>query len=244
MEREVVFIPSLWLKPSCWDRWDELFANAGYPSVRPDWPASPRTFDDVVDYFEGVIRARKRMPAVIGHSLGGLIAEVLAGRGTAEVTVAIAPAPPNAPMPYLITAEPPSYERFRASFANAVDENEAKQLYAAYVVAPRSAASFELTPALIDPQTEDRLEKNPVRGPLMIVSGENDLTVPSDVARDAFNAEDRDGQITDFAEMPGRGHSLTIDGGWLEVATMALSFVEQYAPVGDFESLPESRSRV
>jgi non-heme chloroperoxidase len=104
----VVFIHGLWLLASSWDRWADLFAQAGYASVSPGWPddpgtvekalANPEAFADktigqVADHYTNVIGQLTRKPAVIGHSFGGLLAQIVAGRGLAAATVAIDPAP-------------------------------------------------------------------------------------------------------------------------------------------------------
>src|SRR5713226_7409509 len=104
----VVFVHELWLLPSSWDRWATVFEEAGYVAVSPSWPDDPRTVDEanatpevfanktvgqVADHFDAVIRKLKRKPAIIGHSFGGLLVQILAGRGLSAATVAIDPAP-------------------------------------------------------------------------------------------------------------------------------------------------------
>src|SRR5262249_9106153 len=91
-----VFIHGLWLLPSSWANWAELFKQAGYAPLTPDWPDDPETVEgaraepevlakktvkQVADHTTEVIRALDKKPAVIGHSTGGLLAQILAGRG-------------------------------------------------------------------------------------------------------------------------------------------------------------------
>ena len=104
----VVFIHGLWLLPSSWDRWTGVFEEAGYTTLTPGWPDDPATVEEanahpevfanksvgqVADHFEDVIGKLEKKPAVIGHSFGGLLAQILAGRGLAALSVAIDPAP-------------------------------------------------------------------------------------------------------------------------------------------------------
>ena len=162
----VVFVHGLWLLPTSWDRWAELFEKNGYTALTPGWPDDPDTVaqakahpevfanksvGDVADHFEDVIRGLRKKPAIIGHSFGGLLAQILAGRGLAKVSVAIDPAPFRGVLPLPISslrsaspvlknpanyhrAVPLTYEQFQYAFANAVDENEAKELYETYAV--------------------------------------------------------------------------------------------------------------
>src|SRR3979411_982706 len=100
----VVFVHGLWLLPSSWDRWAALFEEAGYIALTPEWPDDPETVEEanahpevfagktvgqVADHFAEVIRSLDRRPVVIGHSFGGLLAQMLAGRGLSAATVAI-----------------------------------------------------------------------------------------------------------------------------------------------------------
>jgi pimeloyl-ACP methyl ester carboxylesterase len=257
----VVFIHGLWLLASSWDRWAEYFGQVGYAPVSPGWPddpdtveealANPEAFADktigqVADHYANVIGQLGRKPAVIGHSFGGLIAQIVAGRGLAEVTVAIDPAPfrgiPQLPLSALRAgspvlsnpanrhrAVPLTYEQFRYSFANAVDEDQARRLYDTFAVPAPGAPLWQAAAANFNPRTEDKVDtKNPERGPMLIVSGERDHTVPHVLSNAAYQHQLKNPGVTEFVEIPGRGHALTIDDGWQGVADVALEFVGRF----------------
>ena len=127
-------------------------------------------------------------------------------------------------------AIPLTFEQFRYAFANAVSEEEAQQLYETYAVPAPGAPLFQAAAANLNPWTEVKVDtENPDRGPVLIISGEKDHTVPHAIANAAFKKQERNEGVTEFTEIPGRGHSLTIDNGWLEVCQTSLAFVERYA---------------
>jgi pimeloyl-ACP methyl ester carboxylesterase len=126
-------------------------------------------------------------------------------------------------------AVPLTYEQFRFGFANAVSEDEAKQLYDAYAVPAPGAPLFQAATANLNPWTEAKVNsKNPDRGPLLIISGEKDNTVPWAIANASYKKQKRNEGVTEIVEMPNRGHALTIDSGWREVADTALAFVKRF----------------
>ncbi|HWG83342.1 MAG TPA: alpha/beta hydrolase [Gaiellales bacterium] len=257
-----VFVHGLWLLPSSWDRWAEVFDAAGYAALAPGWPDDPetvaeananpdtfanKTVGDVADHFAEVIGKLDRKPVVIGHSFGGLLAQILAGRGLSTATVAIDPAPFRGVLPLPVSAlrsaspvltnpanrhraVPLTYEQFRYAFANAVDEDEARQLYDAFAVPAPGAPLFQAATANFNPWTEVKVDhKNPERGPLLIISGEKDHTVPWAIAKASFKKQKKNKEaVTEIVEMSGRGHALTIDSGWREVADTALEFVRRF----------------
>jgi len=257
----VVFIHGLWLLPSSWDRWAAVFEEAGYTAVSPGWPDDPDTVEEananpevfahktvgqVADHFADVIGKLDKKPAVIGHSFGGLLTQIVAGRGLSAASVAIDPAPFRGVLPVPISAlkagapvlgnpanrnraVPLTYDQFRFSFANAVSEDEAKQLYDAFAVPAPGAPLFQAATANLNPWTEAKVNsKNPDRGPLLIISGEKDNTVPWAIANASYNKQKRNEGMTEIVEMKNRGHALTIDSGWREVADTALAFVKRF----------------
>jgi len=126
-------------------------------------------------------------------------------------------------------AVPLTYEHFRYAFANAVSEDEAKELYETFAVAAPGAPLFQAAAANLNPWTEAKVDtKNPERGPLLIMSAEKDHTVPWAIANASYNQQKRNDGVTEIVEMPGRGHALTIDSGWREVAETALRFVQRF----------------
>src|SRR5438045_3625365 len=157
----VVFVHGLWLLPSSWDRWAAMFEEAGFTALTPGWPDDPETVEEanahpevmahktvgqVADHFHEIVSGLKKKPAIVGHSFGGLLAQILAGRGLSAATVAIDPAPFRGVLPLPLSvlksawpvlgnpanrnrAIPLTFEQFRYAFANAVSEEEAKQLY-------------------------------------------------------------------------------------------------------------------
>jgi pimeloyl-ACP methyl ester carboxylesterase len=204
--------------------------------------------EQVTDHFAEVIGRLKRPPAIVGHSFGGLVTQRLAGMGLATVSVAIDPAPFRGVLPLPLSAlraalpvlgNPANYrravaltfEQFRFAFANAESEEEARRLYETYAVAGSGVPIFQAAAANVNPWTAARVDTtSPDRGPLLIISGEKDHTVPWAMASASYRRQRRNPGITEIREMPGRGHSLTIDGGWREVAEVALEFVKVHHP--------------
>jgi non-heme chloroperoxidase len=259
----VVFVHGLWLLPSSWQSWIELFAEAGYAPLAPDWPDDPETVEEarahpqalagkgvveVADHFAEAIAALDRKPAVVGHSFGGLITQILAGRGLSLASVAIDPAPFKGVLPLplaAIRATLPvlrnplnkgravtlTFEQFRYGWANAVEEGEARELYERYHVAAPGMPIFQAAMANLNPAAETRVDtRNPDRGPLLIFTGEEDHAVPPAMSRAAHKKQESHNRgVTEHIEMPHRGHSLTIDHGWREVAENALAFVKRFA---------------
>jgi pimeloyl-ACP methyl ester carboxylesterase len=198
-------------------------------------------------YLEAIGQLTKK-PAVVGHSFGGLISMMIAGQGAASMTVAISPAPFRGvlPLPFsalksssAVLANPANYnravaltyEQFHYGFTNAVDEDEAHKLYDAYAVPGAGAPIFQAATANVNPWTEDQVDtSNPERGPLLIISSDQDHTVPFAIAEAAYKRQVKNPGITEIKEMSDRGHSLTIDHGWREVAETALAFVKEHTP--------------
>ena len=257
----VVFVHGLWLLPSSWDRWATVFEDNGYAALTPGWPDDPETVEEakahpevfagksvgqVADHFEEIIGGLDRKPAIIGHSFGGLLTQILAGRGLAAVSVAIDPAPFRGVLPLPISslksafpvlgnpanrnrAVPLTYEQFRYGFANAVSEEEARQLYETYSVPTSGVPLFQAATANLNPWTEAKVDtKNPERGPLLIISGEKDHTVPWAIANASYQQQEHNPGVTEIVEMKDRGHALTIDSGWRKVADKALAFVKRF----------------
>ena len=257
----VVFIHGLWLLPSSWDRWRTVFEDAGYATLAPGWPDDPNTVDEanrhpevfahktvgqVADHFDEVVTLLTKKPALVGHSFGGLLSQILAGRGVSAASVAIDPAPFRGVLPLPISAlkssspvlgnpanrgrvVPLTYEQFRYAFANAVTEEEAKELYATYAVPASGAPLFQAATANLNPWTEAKVKtKGPDRGPLLILDGEKDNTVPWAIANASFKRQKRNENVTEIIKVPDRGHALTIDHGWREVAQISLDFVGRF----------------
>jgi pimeloyl-ACP methyl ester carboxylesterase len=258
----VVFVHGLWLLPSSWDRWAAMFEEAGYSAVEPSWPDDPETVaeakahpevfagksvGEIADHIDAFIRRLNKKPAVIGHSFGGLMTQIIAGRGLSAVSVAIDPAPFRGVLPLPISALksaspvlgnpgnrnkaiPLTYEQFRFAFANAVSEDEAKQLYETYAVPASGKPLFQAAAANLNPWTEAKVNTtNPDRGPLLILDGEMDNTAPWAIANASYRRQKRNAGVTEIEKIPNRGHALVIDSGWKEVADKALAFVKRFA---------------
>ena len=260
-QQPVVFVHGLWLLPSSWDRWRTYFEDVGYTTLTPAWPDDPNTVEEanlhpevlahktvgqIADHFADVIGRLDRKPAIVGHSFGGLLTQILAGRGLSAASVAIDPAPFRGVLPLPISAlksaspvlgnpanhgraVPLTYEQFRYAFANAVTEEEAKELHATYAVPGSGVPLFQAATANLNPWTEVKVNsKNPERGPLLILDGELDHTVPWAIANASYKKQKRNPGVTEIAEVEGRGHSLVIDHGWRDVAQLSLEFVQRF----------------
>jgi pimeloyl-ACP methyl ester carboxylesterase len=258
----VVFVHGLWLLDTSWDRWADFFERAGYVSVSPSWPDDPedvehgredpsvfahKSVGDIAAYQQAILERLRRKPALIGHSFGGLLVQILAGRGLSAVTVAVDPPPGRGvlPLPFsalrassAVLANPANrnrataltFEQFRYGFANAVDEAEARDLYETYHVPGSGIPLFQAAFANFNPRTEAKVDRlNPDRGPMLITSGEKDHQVPWAISNATYKEQKaNEKSVTEIVEIPNRGHSLTIDRGWEEVAQIALDFIKRF----------------
>jgi pimeloyl-ACP methyl ester carboxylesterase len=262
-KRPVVLVHGLWLLPSSWDRWREVFQEAGYATLAPGWPDDPETVEDararpevfagkkvqaVTDHHHDVVRSLTTTPALVGHSFGGLIVQKLASLGAAAATVAIDPAPGRGVLPLPVSAlrsalpvlgNPANAKRsvtltrdqFGFGWANALPDEEATSLYDEFHVAASGAPIFQAAFGNLNPRSETAVDYTARdRGPLLVVSGGADHTVPHAISHAAYRKHAKNSAATEFAEIPGRGHSLVIDSGWREVADTALDFVRRFAP--------------
>jgi len=189
-----------------------------------------------------------KTPVVMGHSTGGLVAQMLAGQGLSAATVAIDPGVFRGvlPLPFSVLkgvgpflinpltrrrAITLTFKQFTYGWANALDEQEAKELYDTFHVAAPGVALAQMGNANLNPWTQAKVNtKHPDRGPLLIIEGEKDHTVPWAIAHAAYKRQRRNLAVTEIVKIPNRGHALTIDHAWREVAQAALDFVERSLP--------------
>ena len=257
----VLFVHGLWLLSSSWGTWRQLFEANGYTTIAPGWPDDPDTVEEanqdpdvfahkrlrqVTDHYIEAVDLLEMTPAVLGHSFGGLISEMLAGEGKSAATVAISPvafrgilrlplsslqaASPVLANPFNVgRAVPLTFEQFQYAFGNAVDEEEAHDSSKPTPSPPQASHSSRRQPPISTRGQRIRsTPETPDRGPLLLISGEKDHTVPPAVVAAAYKRQQVNLGRTEYQEIPGRGHSLTIDHGWREVADIALAFIKQH----------------
>lgn len=257
-KKTIVFVHGLWIHSSSWLPWMEFFNQQGYTTINPGWPGDSATVaecrananaianrgvSEIVDSYAKIFSTLSEPPIVIGHSFGGLITQVLLGRGLATAGVAIDPAPMKGvwQLPFsalkasfpvlgnplnLKKAVSLSFGQFRYGFANAVPEDEAKQLYDRWTIPAPARPLFQAATASFAGSETKVDTKNTNRGPLLITGGEKDHIAPPILGRASlkkYNASVK----TEFKLFEGRGHSLIVDHGWKEVAEYALGWLNQ-----------------
>lgn len=254
-----VLIHGLWMLAGSWDAWRPLLEQAGFAPVAADWPgdqptveaarANPESVAGVTvgrtaDHVAEVIAALHAKPVVIGHSFGGLLAQIAAGRGLSIATVGIDPAPFRGVLPLPLSAlrfampvlaNPAnrtkaislSFEQWHYGWTNALTEDEGRRLYEAHHVPAPAAPLFGAAVANAWPFSELKVADHPERGPLLLIAGGADHAVPTSMVKAAYRIQHKHYGITELAEFDDRGHSLAIDSGWREVADATITFLER-----------------
>ncbi|MBO1414757.1 alpha/beta hydrolase [Streptomyces sp. FH025] len=236
----VVLIHGAWFHLSSWEGWAERFASHGYAVSAPGWPGEDLAADRVrrkpgplgdlglaalTAHYEEIVRSFDNPPVLIGHSVGGLIAQHLLGAGLGRAAVALAPLPAGSTR--RLCFEPLSRTWFRHLVANAVGEEEAAKLFDRYAVpAPlRLLADLGLDRTAAGPADTVVDTADPARGPLLLVSGQEDRMVPDGATRSIYKLHGDSSAVTDLKQFADRGHSLVFDSGWRSVADHVLAWL-------------------
>jgi len=258
-KRKVVLIHGLWLHASSWRDWIQLLQEQGYTAFHPPWPGEAPTVQacrqdpaavtgkgvrDVADHYASFIAGLEDPPVLVGHSFGGLIAQILLGRGLAAAAIALDPAPLKgvwqlpftalrASLPVLANpfnrnrAFSLTFDQFRYGFANALTVEEARLLYDLWTIPSPARPLFQAATATFTPAAETKVStQNRNRGPLLITGGSRDHIAPPVLGKATAKKYPR-GLVTDFKLFENRGHSLVIDHGWREVAGYCLDWLQR-----------------
>jgi pimeloyl-ACP methyl ester carboxylesterase len=253
----IVLIHGMWLTPRGWDDWIDHYRDRGYKAIAPGWPGvkdpdetrrdpSPLKglgLTHIVDHYEQVIRGLEQPPIVIGHSFGGLTAQLLLNRGLGVAGVAIGTAPPKGilvlPFSTLKAGSPalahPSkwhgvvtltLEEFTYGFVNTFPPEAAAAAYERYAVPETGQIFYEAGFAnfRLHPPTEVHF-KNEQRAPLLIVGATEDKTVPASVSKKQYEKYEKADVQTDYLEFEGRPHLMMVAEGWEEIAAAIESWI-------------------
>ena len=255
--KTIVFIHGMFMTPLCWERWIERFQTKGYRCLAPAWPGRDKPIEtqrkdhpdselgklklrDVVESMATAISSMGEKPALIGHSMGGLVVQLLLQRDLAVAGVAIDPAPPmgvfttafsflraNFPAinPFVPVTRPVmmSFEQFQYAFVNTLSPTEGRAAYDRYVV-PESRGVP--TQSLTSVAKVDFRKPHP---PLLITAGEKDNIIPASLNRTNYNKYQASPSTTDFKLFDGRDHFGIGEKGWEEIADYSLSWLEKVA---------------
>lgn len=259
----VVFIHGLWLHPSSWLAWENLFQANGYRTMAPGWPGvadsveatrahpdavADRGIEEVTEHYAEILSGLDTPPVLIGHSFGGLIAQKLLGMGIGSAAVAIDAAQFKGVLPVPLSslrvampvfrspanrhkAVALTADQFRYGFGNVVSREESDQLYSMWAIPSPGRPLFEAaaanfsshSPAAVVTGGQDR-------APLLLIMGGKDHTVPEAITKSEYKHQSGPGVTTDLMEFADRGHSLTIDSGWREVAEACMTWVGRHIP--------------
>jgi len=264
-QETVVLIHGLWMTSLCWERWVERYASQGYRVVARSWPGMEGDIEDlrrdpsaiaglgiteVVNHYEGIIRGLDRPPVIIGHSFGGLIAQILLDRGLGAAGVAIAPAPVKGiiflpfstlkvTFPALSNPEnnhraaPLTPEQFHYAFTNTLSEEESLAVYKRYAVPGPDHVLFQAAFANFNPHAASAVDfNNSTRAPLLLLSGGKDHISPPSVVKANYHLYEKSHALTEYQEFPERTHYTLGQAGWEEVADSALSWAKAHARCG------------
>lgn len=211
--------------------------------AEPDLVAN-LSIDEVTEHYAEIIKGLGSPPVIIGHSFGGLIAEKLIGQGIGAAAVAIDPAQIKGvlplPLAQLRSALPGlgnpanlrkavslTKKQFRFAFGNALPEEESDALYDRWTIPSPARPMFQAAAANFVVHSQAKVNTaNEDRGPLLLISGLEDHTVPDVVTRSTFKQYRRSSAVTELKQFEGRGHSLTVDSGWRDVADAALDWLK------------------
>jgi len=251
----VVFITGAFVTNHCWDQWKSYFDSKGYKTLAPAWPHKDASADElrkkhpdqniglarlrlnaVIEYYANIIRNCDEKPIVIGHSLGGLITQVLVNRDLPAAGVAIHSVPPLGVVPYepsflratwkslgLFTSSDTTYlmsfKDWQYAFVNGLPKDKQKATYETYTI-PESKRVIR--DGLTGAAKVDFKKPHP---PLLLISGSDDKIIPAHLNERNYQKYKKNGSVLDYKEFPGRNHFVLGLENWKEEAHYILDWI-------------------
>jgi pimeloyl-ACP methyl ester carboxylesterase len=269
----IVLIHGMWMTPLSWEHWIDHYTDRGHRVLAPAWPgldkepeelrrdpAPLRGIDitEVVDHYDAIIRGLDRPPIIIGHSFGGLFAQLLLNRGLGAAGVALGTAAPKGVLrlplstirsawpalgnPANLKKETPLTEKqFHWCFTNALSRDESDAVYRRYYIPGSARPFFQAGFGNFNPNAATKVDyRNPARAPLLLATGTEDRICPPSVNNANFKQQRKAPSATEHKEYPGRSHFPGQDG-WEEVADYLLNWAVEHArvPAAQREEVPE-----
>jgi pimeloyl-ACP methyl ester carboxylesterase len=257
----IVLIHGMWMTPLSWEHWAARFREQGHDVLAPAWPgleAEPEelrrdpsplkglSITDIVDHYDRIIRGLDQPPVIVGHSFGGLVAQLLADRGLGTAVVSLDTAAPKGvlklPLSTLRAAWPAlrnpfgknnvvplTRDQFYWCFTNALTREASDAVYDRYYIPGSARPFFQAGYANANPNAVTKVDyKNPSRPPLLLVTGTEDRICPPSVNESNWKKQRQAPSSTEHKEYPGRCHFPGQDG-WEEVADYTLSWTSQHS---------------
>lgn len=262
----VIFMHGMWLHANSWENWVKLFRRLGYVPLAPGWPGEDAdvietrltgermagaSMVDIVQHYRAIVAQQEAKPVLIGHGLGGLVAQKLLGENLAAAAVAIAPVQPKGIWRTSfrqITAAFPAYKNpfytrravaltagnFRYAFGNALSAEESIELYTRWSIPSPAKPLFTAALANFSLGSSTMVDAgNAERAPLLLLGAGRDNAVPISVVRAQRDLYAKSSAITDIHEFSGRGHSFSVDSGWRDVANLVAEWLERRVPTDE-----------
>ena len=249
--KTIVLIHGMFMNSLCWEKWIPYYESKGFRILAPAWPARDKSVEElclahpdpelaklklnhIVDHMEAFIKDLDEKPAIIGHSMGGLVVQLLLQQDVAVAGIAIDPAPPagvfttewsfikaNFPAinPFLLNKPVQmTFEHFQYAFVNTLPLDEQRAAYDRYVVPEsRGVPTSSLGAA-------GKVDFSKLRRPLLITAGEKDHIIPASLNKSNYTKY-KAPSVTDFKEFAGRDHFLIGSRGWKEIADYCLEWL-------------------
>ena len=261
--KTIVLIHGLWMTPRSWESFRSFYESRGFNVLAPAWPRMTGEVEElrrdpsamaglglreIVDHYAGIIQALPQPPILIGHSIGGLVVQLLLDRGFGRAGVAIDSATPKGvyPLPWSVLRSgwpvlgnprnlrgtvALTFAEFQYAFANIMPDDEARIAYERYAVPGPGRPLFQIASGNFNPWAANRVNfRNPSRAPLLLIGGNRDHVVPAKLNRINFRLYRHSTALTNYREFTHRSHFIIGQTGWREVAEYALTWVEEAVP--------------
>ena len=256
-KKTIVLIHGLWMNALSWENWVERYRARGFDVVAKSWPGLDGDFQalrqnhaaidnlglgEVADYYEAIVKALPEPPILMGHSMGGVVVQVLLDRGLGVAGVAVDPGPLKGvlalPISALRSAFPVlknpannhravmlSPEEFHYAFTNTLSPAASQAAYDRYAVPGPGRVLFQAALANFNPRAVTRVDfHNDSRAPLLLIAGGDDHVAPPAVTKAEAKLQGKSQALTAYKEFPGRSHFTVGQPGWEEVADFALDW--------------------